>query len=76
MSTQEKAKVKVQTRPARCKACGLCVARCPKKCIRFGKEINKAGYTYTVIDHKACIACGTCYTVCPDGVYEVLGEEK
>ena len=25
------------------------------------------------IDKDACIGCGTCYIVCPDGVYEVLG---
>lgn len=64
----------VLTRPERCKQCGICVHRCPKKAISFGSEINKAGYHYTVVDHEACIACGTCYIVCPDGVYEIFGE--
>ena len=66
---------KVLTNPSRCKQCGLCVGNCPKKCISFSPEINKAGYHYTVIDDSNCIVCGTCYTVCPDGVYEVLGEK-
>ncbi|WP_441561784.1 4Fe-4S binding protein [Colibacter massiliensis] len=35
--------------------------------------MNGGGYHYTCIDDTACIGCGTCYIVCPDGVYEVLG---
>lgn len=64
---------KVLTRAERCKQCGLCVARCPKQCIAFSRSMNKAGYYFTVIDDGQCIGCGTCYIVCPDGVYEVLG---
>lgn len=69
-----KEEIQVLTRPQRCKQCGICVKRCPKKAIAFGSEINKAGYHYTIIDHESCIACGTCYMVCPDGVYEILGD--
>lgn len=67
--------MKVKIRPERCKACGLCVANCPKKAISFSHEANAAGYNPTVIDDTLCIACGICYTVCPDGVYHVLGKE-
>jgi 2-oxoglutarate ferredoxin oxidoreductase subunit delta len=66
--------IKVKTKPERCKECGLCVNNCPKQAISFSEEINEQGYRYTIIDHDKCIGCGVCYTVCPDGVYEVLGD--
>ncbi len=66
---------KVLTRPNRCKQCGLCVAACPTKSISFSEDINISGCNYTVINHDTCIACAACYVVCPDGVYEVLGEK-
>lgn len=66
---------KVLASHERCKQCGLCVGNCPKECISWSPEINKAGYHYTTIDHKNCIGCGTCYIVCPDGVYEILGDK-
>ncbi|WZL74037.1 4Fe-4S binding protein [Clostridiaceae bacterium 35-E11] len=66
---------RVKTKSERCKQCELCVVACPKKAISFGEDINGGGYRYTVIDHEKCIACGICYTVCPDGVYEVLGDK-
>lgn len=67
--------MKVETRPERCKECGLCAEDCPKKAICFAEATNSAGYHYTVIDDGKCVACGTCYTVCPDGVYHVLAKE-
>lgn len=72
---KEDVKVKVETKPDRCKQCGLCVAVCPKQAISFGDKINGAGYKFTVIDHEKCIACGMCYATCPDGVYTVLGDK-
>ncbi len=44
--------MKVETRPERCKECGLCVVDCPKKAISFAEETNSAGYHYTVIDDE------------------------
>lgn len=67
--------MKVKIRPERCKSCGLCAVNCPKKAISFSHKANAAGHYPTVIDDTACIACGICYTVCPDGVYHILGEE-
>jgi 2-oxoglutarate ferredoxin oxidoreductase subunit delta len=29
-----------------------------------------------LIDDERCTACGICYTVCPDGVFHVLGSQK
>ncbi|KDR96476.1 2-oxoglutarate ferredoxin oxidoreductase subunit delta [Peptoclostridium litorale DSM 5388] len=63
-------KVKVESK--RCKQCELCFANCPKEAISFSQEINEFGYQSAVINHEKCIGCGICYTMCPDGVYEVL----
>ena len=67
--------VRVETKPSRCKECGLCAANCPKGAISFAEHPNAAGYHPAIIDDGVCIACGICYTVCPDGVFHVLGEE-
>ncbi|MBI9032031.1 ferredoxin family protein [bacterium] len=53
--------------PKYCKGCGLCIAACPKKIIRFSVNINEKGYNYAeCFDQEACIACKLCYTTCPD----------
>lgn len=53
--------------PKYCKGCGLCIEACPKKIIRFSKDINAKGYHYAeCFDQEACIACKLCYTTCPD----------
>lgn len=65
--------IKVLVNIERCKQCELCVANCPRHCISLSDLINKAGYHFMSIDHTQCIGCGTCYIICPDGVYEVVG---
>ena len=62
--------MKVEINRARCKECGLCIHNCPKKCISKSDELNAAGYYPVQIDDEACSGC---YTVCPDGVFHVLG---
>lgn len=64
------AKVKINV--AQCKGCGYCVAECPRKAIRFTGRISEKGYDTIEIDDELCIACGSCYRVCPDRVFEVL----
>jgi 2-oxoglutarate ferredoxin oxidoreductase subunit delta len=45
---------------------------CPKKCISFSKQFNKAGYCWAVLEKEGtCIGCGFCYMVCPDVCIEV-----
>jgi 2-oxoglutarate ferredoxin oxidoreductase subunit delta len=66
--------VKVKVESLRCKQCELCVVNCPKDAITFTEEFNEFGYRTTVIDDDKCIGCGICYTMCPDGVYEIIGE--
>ncbi len=55
----------------RCKACGYCVAACPKGALSFGKEVNQKGYRAVTVEEEKCISCGTCYTVCPDTVFTI-----
>lgn len=44
--------------PAKCIGCSLCAMRCPVKCIS-GEKKNPY-----LIDQKACIKCGECFTAC------------
>ncbi len=66
--------VKVKIDSIRCKQCELCIVNCPKNAISFTEEFNEFGYQTAVIDHDLCIGCGICYTMCPDGVYEIIGD--
>lgn len=51
----------------RCKACGLCVEKCPKEVLAIGKEINGQGYNYVIqANPEKCVLCDICGTVCPD----------
>ena len=59
----------------RCKACGLCVDKCPKKVLEIGKEINGQGYNYVVqAAPEKCVNCDICGIVCPDMAIGVVTE--
>lgn len=64
--------VKTKANLERCKGCYYCVASCPKKAISISTLKNAKGYNYVVVDQDLCIACGNCFEVCPDFVYEIL----
>ncbi len=54
-----------------CKGCGLCVAFCPKECLRLASELNQLGYhpVEVVVDGDGgndCNGCGRCALICPD----------
>lgn len=55
----------------RCKGCLLCVKACAKGALKPSGNLNKAGYDYISVDDEKCIACGLCYQVCPDNVFEL-----
>lgn len=56
----------------RCKACELCVAACPKRCIEIGTTINAQGYAAAVFARPAdCTGCAICAECCPDVCIEV-----
>ena len=45
--------------PDKCKACMICLRKCPAEAIAGGKN------RIHVIDQEKCIKCGTCFEVCP-----------
>ncbi len=54
------AKVKPVFNPLKCRACGLCVERCPADAIEI-RGLKK----HAVMDEEKCIGCATCIAVCP-----------
>ena len=58
---------RVRTTPETCKACGLCVQRCPMEALRLedsSAATNKKGKV-SVLDPDRCIGCGVCVYKCP-----------
>ena len=50
-----------------CKGCLLCIRACPVKVLEKDSEPNSTGtYPSRVAQGEKCIACGSCYEVCPD----------
>jgi NADH-quinone oxidoreductase subunit F len=57
--------------PDKCKACMICLRKCPAEAIVGGKN------TIHVIDQEKCTKCGTCFEVCPSrfsAVKKISGE--
>ena len=58
---------RLSTTPETCKACGLCVERCPMEALRLEdspEASNKKGKV-AVLDPDKCIGCGVCVYKCP-----------
>lgn len=49
-----------------CKACGRCVAACPKKVLKMGNKLNERGYYYVEYQGEGCTGCANCYYTCPE----------
>jgi len=45
--------------PGKCRACMICLRRCPAEAISGGRNLIH------VIEQEKCIKCGTCFEVCP-----------
>ena len=60
-----------------CKGCYLCIRACPVKVLDAEKEPNSGGvYPSFPAYPEKCIACGSCFEVCPDvciSVFELEG---
>ena len=52
--------------PLECKACGRCVAACPKKVIELGRDLNARGYAFAKYAGAGCIGCLNCFYCCPE----------
>jgi len=57
--------------PAKCRACMICLKKCPAKAIDGGKK------KIHIIDQEKCTNCGNCFEVCPSrfgAVKKISGE--
>lgn len=57
--------------PSLCKGCGICVEKCPVKCISFSTEIGFFGNPVPQVDTAKCINCQNCSVFCPDTAIKV-----
>ena len=54
-----------------CKGCGLCIVKCPKKCLHWSKEVGLYQTPAVAPDPEICIACGACAMTCPDSAIRI-----
>jgi Pyruvate/2-oxoacid:ferredoxin oxidoreductase gamma subunit/NAD-dependent dihydropyrimidine dehydrogenase PreA subunit len=70
--TVENARAVITRWPGRCKSCGLCLARCPVKCIAWDpQELGQTGEPAIKIDPAKCLGCTMCEQICPDFAVKV-----
>ena len=63
----EKKDISWETFPEMCKSCGLCIEKCPQKCLSFDeKNIDFLGMPVVKCQIEKCIACLVCESNCPD----------
>lgn len=59
----------------KCKSCGICMATCPNKLIKFSSQTNKQGMIYAEFEDKEnkCTGCALCAISCPEiAIKEVI----
>ena len=54
-------------KPESCKACGLCVKRCPMDALqlKFSNAVTNKYSKAAVLEKELCIGCGVCVHKCP-----------
>lgn len=58
---------RIEIEAERCKACELCVAVCPRRCIEIGEARNRQGYAPArFVRPEECTGCALCAESCPD----------
>ena len=55
-----------------CKGCGLCIVKCPKKCLNWSKEVGLYQTPCVEPNPDECIACGMCAMTCPDSAIKIV----
>ena len=63
----DKSNYLVEVSPETCKACGLCVKRCPMDAIqmKFSTQSTSKFSKAVVVDADLCLGCGVCVHKCP-----------
>jgi len=59
--------VSIDIRTKWCKACGICVAFCPKNALGLDEDSGKV----SVVDQEACVGCRLCELRCPDYAIDI-----
>jgi 2-oxoglutarate ferredoxin oxidoreductase subunit delta len=60
-----------------CKGCYLCIKACPVQVLGADTQPNSSGsYPSRALNIEKCIACGNCYTLCPDVCIDVYELEE
>lgn len=60
----------------RCKACGNCVAFCPKEMLEMSEEYNERGYHYPCVTKpEECTGCKICELLCGEFAIFVLANK-
>jgi len=54
-----------------CKGCGLCIAKCPKQCLKWSSETGLFQTPAVEPDPAACIGCNACALICPDSAIRI-----
>lgn len=63
---------KIEIDKERCKACGMCIAVCPKGIIALSEGLNHTGSHYAKqTDREKCTGCRQCGLICPDSAISV-----
>ena len=62
----DKSNYQVEVTPETCKACGLCIKRCPMDAIdlKFSTNATNKFRKAVVVDTDLCIGCGVCVYKC------------
>jgi len=76
INTLEGEKGKFSLFPGLCKGCGLCIEKCPQKCISWSDTLGVYGTPAVQADMEQCIACGICQSVCPDCAIAIEKKKK
>lgn len=64
--------------PQMCKACGLCVEKCPMDvlALEHHPESENKKHMAPAPDNKKCLGCGVCVHTCPTGSLELIPSDN